>query len=216
MAMFRERLFTPSEAAVVSGVTVKAVHNAIDKNIILTASRAVTKGASARLRQLSGNSLIRLKIWNAVSGALPKDRRERLFADMEAASNARLVVAGDFLLVDVGKARDEIEARVRELDEANAAITLSRDVMGGDPVFAGTRIPVRAIVAMLDDGANEAEILDGYPKLTGRLLVLARLWVAANPARGRPKTLRGRGFVLKSSHKAKFPSNVTASAPLRS
>jgi uncharacterized protein (DUF433 family) len=210
MAGLRERLFTPSEAAAVSGVTVKAVHNAIDKNIVLIASRVVTKGVNARLRRLSGNSLVRLKIWNDVGGALTKERRERLFADMEAASNARLVEAGDFLLVDVGKARDEIEARVRELDEANAAITSNKDVLGGEPVFAGTRIPVRAVVTMLDDGAEEAEILDGYPKLTRRLLALARIWVAANPARGRPKTLGERGFALKSSQKVKLPGAMVA------
>jgi len=40
---------------------------------------------------------------------------------------------------------------------------------------------------MLDQGADEAEILDGYPSLDPRHLTLARVWTAANPRRGRPR-----------------------------
>lgn len=68
-----------------------------------------------------------------------------------------------------------------------------------DRLAIGTRIPVRAVVAMLDAGASEDELLEGYPKLNRRLLSLARIWVAAHPPRGRPKSLGDRGFVLKSS-----------------
>lgn len=36
----------------------------------------------------------------------------------------------------------------------------------GLPVFKGTRIPVRHIVELLDQGASEKELLDDYPSLT--------------------------------------------------
>ena len=74
--------------------------------------------------------------------------------------------------------------------------------MGGEPVFKGTRIPVRLIASMLDQGASEAEILDGYPKLEARHLELARLWTAAHPRRGRPKTLADRGGTVRSQSRA--------------
>lgn len=38
-------------------------------------------------------------------------------------------------------------------------------VLNGEPVFKGTRIPVRLIAAMLEQGADEDELLEGYPKL---------------------------------------------------
>jgi len=38
--------------------------------------------------------------------------------------------------------------------------------MLGKPVIAGTRIPVELILRKLAEGATEAELLDGYPRLT--------------------------------------------------
>ena len=38
-------------------------------------------------------------------------------------------------------------------------------VLGGEPIFEGTRIPVYGIAAMLAAGASEADLLDGYPNL---------------------------------------------------
>jgi uncharacterized protein (DUF433 family) len=89
-------------------------------------------------------------------------------------------------------ARKQIAKRARDLDAAEAAVTRSSKVMGGEPVFKGTCIPVRLIGSMLSQSVGEAEILDGYPKLEARHLEVARLWTAAHPRRGRPKTLADR------------------------
>jgi len=40
------------------------------------------------------------------------------------------------------------------------------DVMLGKPVIRGTRIPVELILRKLSEGADEAELLDAYPRLT--------------------------------------------------
>jgi len=40
------------------------------------------------------------------------------------------------------------------------------NVMLGKPVIRGTRIPVELILRKLSEGATEAELLDGYPRLT--------------------------------------------------
>src|ERR1700690_1622423 len=76
-------------------------------------------------------------------------------------------------------------ARMRDLDEAERLIVIDKETLGGEPVFKGTRIPVYSVVAMLDAGADVAELLSGYPKLDGRKLELGRLWTAAHPRRGR-------------------------------
>jgi uncharacterized protein (DUF433 family) len=39
-------------------------------------------------------------------------------------------------------------------------------VMLGKPVIRGTRIPVELIIRKLAEGATEADLLDGYPRLT--------------------------------------------------
>ena len=45
-------------------------------------------------------------------------------------------------------------------------IEIDPQVMMGKPVIAGTRITVELILRKLSEGATEAELLDGYPRLT--------------------------------------------------
>ncbi len=52
---------------------------------------------------------------------------------------------------------------------------------------------------MLRAGATAEELLSGYPKLTERMLELARVWVSAHPRRGRPKSLNDLGLTIKSA-----------------
>lgn len=73
-----------------------------------------------------------------------------------------------------------------------------KGVVGGEPVFKRTRVPVRTIAAMKTQGASTAEIVEGYPSLTERMVELAEIWVAAHPARGRPRKLSEQGMKVKS------------------
>lgn len=198
MSMTSTRLYSPSEAAALSGVAIKAVNNAIDKRIVRAVRMSPAKSGRATPRALSEGDLLRLKLWYEVGDILSQERRERLFAAIEERPSARHVKADNLLIIDVAEARKEIAARTRELTAAEAAIVRDKQVMGGEPVFKGTRIPVRLIAAMLDEGASEVEILDGYPALDSRALTLAKIWVAAHPRRGRPKSLKDKDFTPQS------------------
>jgi uncharacterized protein (DUF433 family) len=44
-------------------------------------------------------------------------------------------------------------------------IEVNPAVMLGKPVIRGTRIPVELLIRKLSEGATEAELLDGYPRL---------------------------------------------------
>ncbi len=44
-------------------------------------------------------------------------------------------------------------------------IEINPEVMLGKPVIRGTRIPVELILRKLSEGANEADLLDAYPRL---------------------------------------------------
>ena len=202
MPAFADRLYTPTEAAAVSGVGVKAVNNAIDKRIIGVAhARPAAAGKSAR-RALTGDDVLRLKLWHEIGGGiLSPARRERLFAAIRSQPTARTVKADDLLIIDVGEARKQIADRARDLATAEAMVERKKSVMGGEPVFKGTRVPVRLVASMLADGAGEDEILEGYPALDRRQLALSRIWAAAHPRRGRPKSLKDRGLTPKSSRR---------------
>ena len=187
------RAYTPAEAAAVSGVAVKSVHNAIDKRII--ARSEVRAGG----RSLTDDDLLRLKLWYGVGSILTAERRKRLFDAIEDDPAAETVRADEYLIVDVTRAREQLAARADALREAEAAIRSVDGVAGGEPVFVGTRIPVRAIASMQAQGASVEELLEGYPSLSAHMLELAEIWTAAHPARGRPKTLAEHGLRAKST-----------------
>jgi uncharacterized protein (DUF433 family) len=78
----------------------------------------------------------------------------------------------------------------------NAGLVVSDpDILGGTPVFAGTRIPVRVLFERLASGDSLAEILEAYPGLA-RDQAIAALWEADNlierAAEHEPSTIRLR------------------------
>lgn len=63
------RLYTPAEAGAVSGLKLKAVHNAIDKRIVdpMAKAHVATIGKTHRApRLLTGEDLVRLRVWRGV------------------------------------------------------------------------------------------------------------------------------------------------------
>ena len=45
-------------------------------------------------------------------------------------------------------------------------ITSSTDVMGGTPVFAGTRVPVQTLIDYIKGGESIDDFLEGFPTVT--------------------------------------------------
>ena len=61
----------------------------------------------------------------------------------------------------------------RENDTMVQELVISRDpeVMGGTPVFAGTRVPVQALIDELAAGRSIDEFRDGYPRVEREQIV---------------------------------------------
>ena len=45
-------------------------------------------------------------------------------------------------------------------------ISVSPDVMGGTPVFKGTRVPIQTLIDYLEGGENIDDFLKGFPTVT--------------------------------------------------
>ena len=54
---------------------------------------------------------------------------------------------------------------------SNAAISRSKDVMGGTAVFRGTRVPVQTLLDCLEAGDSIDEFLEGFPTVTRELAI---------------------------------------------
>ena len=54
---------------------------------------------------------------------------------------------------------------------SNTLITSSAEVMGGTPVFAGTRVPVQTLFEHLEAGDTIDDFLEGFPTVTREQVV---------------------------------------------
>lgn len=45
-------------------------------------------------------------------------------------------------------------------------VTCSPHIMGGTPVFAGTRVPIQTLIDYLEGGETIDNFLDGFPTVT--------------------------------------------------
>ncbi len=89
--------------------------------------------------------------------------------------------------IDLREPRRELAASLRDLRRARRLVVNDPEIMDGDPVFRGTRVPVHMIAALLSQGSTQAELLDSYPRLTAEMMRLAPVYAAAYPLRGRPR-----------------------------
>ncbi|MBZ5671929.1 MAG: DUF433 domain-containing protein [Acidobacteriia bacterium] len=55
---------------------------------------------------------------------------------------------------------------------SDTLITTSSDIMGGTPVFAGTRVPVQTLFEYLEAGDTIDDFLEGYPTVTREQVVV--------------------------------------------
>ena len=48
----------------------------------------------------------------------------------------------------------------------DSIITISPDIMGGTPVFKGTRVPIQTLLDYLEAGESIDDFLEGFPSVT--------------------------------------------------
>jgi uncharacterized protein (DUF433 family) len=174
-----ENLFTPTEAAVLTGLSVKAVNNAIDKKTISTV-------AGGRL--LDARALMSLSIEQRLSDRLATPELRRKVFDALAGAPRNVVSLEDGLIqIDLREPRRALAASLRDLRRARRLVVSDPEILGGDPVFRGTRVPVHLIAELVAQGSKPAELIEGYPRLTAEMIRLAPVYAAAYPLRGRPR-----------------------------
>jgi uncharacterized protein (DUF433 family) len=59
------------------------------------------------------------------------------------------------------------------MQPANEIIVKDEDILGGTPVFRGTRVPVQALLDYLEGGQTLAEFLDDFPTVSRQAAISA-------------------------------------------
>ena len=65
-------------------------------------------------------------------------------------------------------------------DRLNGRIVRDRQICGGEPVFKGTRVAVRTVLASVADGDTAEKILADFPSLTAEDIQAAIAFAAAS------------------------------------
>lgn len=55
----------------------------------------------------------------------------------------------------------------------SSVIRSDPDILGGTPVFVGTRVPVQAIIDYIEGGHSLEEFLDDFPTVTREVAIAA-------------------------------------------
>src|SRR6201997_4030259 len=176
-----EALFTPTEAAVLTGLTLKAVNNAIDKKTI----SAVPGEEGGRL--LDARALVSLALERRLADRVAPELRRQVFDALAGSPRNVVSLEGGLVKIDLREPRRELATSLRELRRARRIVVSDPEILGGDPVFRGTRVPVHLVAELVAQGSKPAELIDSYPRLTAEMIRLAPVYAAAYPLRGRPR-----------------------------
>lgn len=175
------------EAALLAEVSLRSVDKAIEEKVVKP-RRSPGQGTLLDRHDVLAIALIaraglplrpqtKRKINEWVHGFPPEESfvetRELLLSDV-------LVLRADTELRPlVDRLRYYLERRERHI-ESNS------EIQGGEPVIAGTRLPVRAVAERLNRGDSIDSLAQDYPGIPTDAFEAARIYAEAHPRRGRP------------------------------
>ena len=187
---------TPKEVAALAGTTEKLVRNEIAAGTITP--RSERRGRSVR-RSFDSNAVYYFTLLRRLSLPVPTEDRRTLYRVLTEGlpscgrwtRTRRGLRHADVVAVETAPIRAEFERRMALYRRGLRRIESRRDVLGGEPVFRGTRLAVRHIGGMALGGVPSEEIRADYPELSDDDIAFAAIFASMKPAPGRPaKSLR--------------------------
>ena len=199
-------LFTLDEAAAIAEIEPDTVRTALEKRAV-TPSRRVKTGKTVRYRFSEGDVLY-LLVLTEFPFPLSKDDKDSLAKVLAHGSKTAkhwtsdgsdlVFRSGEMkILIECKHFRETVEKNVSAYRWGKERIASSPDVLSGEPVFRGTRIPLEHVTTLFRKNVPEEEIAEDFPSLDAKDLRYARLAARFGVAPGRPKKRlrieRGRG-----------------------
>ena len=197
--------FIPAaEAAYISNLTDKQIQRAVDDHILQAPlvsrrnGRRFAKLGSALANFYYGfestlTAEARRKVISLITARLQKRSDWQAMLDLSAP-----LVAVDWsialpdLVVDLDHTIRTVQARIARVDWASSQIVEDPEIMGGAPVFAGTRIPIDTVLVAKRGGSRIGEIRQHYPTVSEEQIEAAEIYSLVHPRRGRPVSVGDR------------------------
>jgi uncharacterized protein (DUF433 family) len=177
---------SPREAAYVTGVSEKTIHQAIDRHEV---EPKAAERPGERGRVLDFSDLVYLHLRQRIGRLLSLEGKRKLRRQLGSpAWQRRRMQTVSIGAMDVNVAPDveAVEAKLAEMEAARRWVEVNPEVRAGEPVVRGTRIPVHVLADLAAQGASADELLEDYPRLTTESLAAALLYARMHPRRGRP------------------------------
>jgi uncharacterized protein (DUF433 family) len=187
--------FSLKEAAAIADVSEPFVRKAIDQKAVRP--RAISSGRAVRYR-FDISDMLFLKVVSGFPFDLPKQDKDSLRSLLEGKqtrvgkwSKAKTdIVARNGDLVVVVECKDVRSRLARDLatyQRGLKRIVSDPEIMAGEPVFAGTRIPLAQVSGLIAKGVSLAEIAEDYPALSRADLDFAAIHSKMKRNPGRPR-----------------------------
>jgi uncharacterized protein (DUF433 family) len=192
--------FSVNEAAAIAEVSPETIRTALEKNSV-TPSHQRKAGKSVR-HQFSVGDVLFIKLLAEFPFPLSKQDKQSL-AHVVARGNRKASLwsmEGPDLVYRSGGVQLSLQCKtLRKTVDKNLAtfrwgrkrVVSSPEVLGGEPVFRGTRIPLRHVASLFRKGVSEQEIVEDFPSLSVRDLAYARLFSRFGDKPGRPAKAAG-------------------------
>lgn len=178
------KLFSRREAALLAGVSLKTVDKAIEEKVV--------KVRRGKVTQLEGDDVIAIALIGNAGLPLQKKTKHEIRrwvheARPHATSKAQELPLGDLILMRSDERVRDIAKQLQHYGESRERFIESRpEVMGGDPVIAKTRLPVRAVAERIKHGDSIDDLHEDYPDVPHEAFEAALLYARSHPRRGRP------------------------------
>jgi len=189
-------LFSVSEAAAIAEVSPETIRTALEKKSVAPSSKRKT-GKAVRY-QLSVGDVLLVKVLVEFPFALSQEDKQSLAKILSRGSRraARWSREGADLVYRSGDIQVSVECKAfrqkvaRNLSAfrwGRRCIVSNPAVLGGEPVFRGTRIPLQHVASLFRKRVPEKEIAEDFPALRSRDLAYARLFSRLGKRPGRPR-----------------------------
>jgi uncharacterized protein (DUF433 family) len=187
--------FSLREAAAIAGIPESTIRTAIEKRSITPSSSRV--GKSIRY-EFDLNELLFIKLLTEFPFSLPKEDKDSLrrLVGKSSGSVGRWQMRGPNLLMKNGELsvsvhyhplRKQLVQNVNLYRKGVDRIVSDPEILSGEPVFKGTRIPLEHIAGLFRKGVSEAEIREDYPAVIDPDLAFASIHARMSLPPGRPR-----------------------------
>lgn len=189
-------LFSVNEAAAIAEVSPETIRTALEKKSVKP-SHKQRAGKAVRHRFSAGDVLL-VKVLVEFPFPLSKEDKQSL-AQILTGGNRRaarwsregadlVYRSGEMqMLVECKPFRQTVAKNLAAFRWGRRRVVSSPEVLGGEPVFRGTRIPLQHVASLFRKGVPEKEIMEDFPGLGARDLAYARLFSRFGERPGRPR-----------------------------